>query len=303
MQSFFIVRYSLNLASFILRLPSNLKKNRCKTGFGCLKQYIWANLEYESEESIEQRVQEQTEQLNQEFLEIENGRHPFIDPVPVESDSRPIALILLSNHDDSYALLGDGAIYCFLMRMRELSQYFKCIARVVDSFDVNAEIAEIQRKYPNREIRHVDIISHGYDGELCTPIYGSHIKGLAKGGSIQVDACSINIGHHNFAQRMSKNTPEIHVYAAKTDVVFSQLMVEERENGPWISAVIYGQCSDTMTNYLGNIGLKLLPFLPKRYQRVVSTFLQEFSEYEITDIQGGKMDVFRNGSLISVELK
>ena len=44
----------------------------------------------------------QAKQLNQDFLEIEQGKHSFIDPTPPRDNQRPIALVLISNQDDSY---------------------------------------------------------------------------------------------------------------------------------------------------------------------------------------------------------
>ena len=241
----FTAHNAARLNAFIATLPPALKAGREVDGFGCLMQYLKARLNITPNGEIQARVGQQARALNDLLRAIERGEVPLIDPTPLEGDTRPICVHLMSDQDPDFAILGDGNIYHVLMRLKELSQRFKCVGAVVGSFDVRGTLEGVARRYPGRPIALLNLCGHGCGGEMCERVYNIEgVELIAPGGSVVFDSCSISSTPHNVAQRMSALNPHISVFAARELMIFSDILFDAEGDAqgeaPRIQSVIYG---------------------------------------------------------------
>ncbi len=283
-----LMNYLTRLSTFVYSLPPSFKKGRHSL-LGSLHQYIHVGLlgDYDEANII---VTRQRDRLNQEFAEIEEGIHPMFDVVG-DTDTRPLAVLLLTDHDDSLAILGDGAAYVMLMKVRDLSQHFKVIAKVTSMFYLQQTLETLQAEYPNREILHLELVSHGGCGELMTQLVGTDLSLMSEGASVVFDACSISVIENNAAQRLSQINPHVRVFAANRDVIFGEAIVESSLAGPTVTSVHHGKTVD-LPQWIQDLPNQ--SWMPKWVTKNIELEELDF----LPSIQFAEMDMYCGGVLI-----
>ena len=213
----FSISYLLKYGWFVHTAPKSVKKDRVKTPIGCLVQYLKDGLWGDDDGFLEKSES----LLIRDMLALQNGQIEHLDPHASENDQRPIAVILITTEDDDLAILGDGAVYSFLMKMKEMSAHFKVVPKVRSVFNLKSILEEVQRDYPGRTIQHLEMISHGWNGELWTPLYQTDLSAMASGASVIFDSCCISTKHNNIAQRISAQNPHCRVFASPKSVILA----------------------------------------------------------------------------------
>ena len=277
----FSISYILKYGWFVHTAPKSVKKDRVKTPIGCLLQYLKEGLWGDEDGTLEKSES----LLLRDMSALEKGQIDHLDPYASEDDQRPIAVVLISTEDDDLAILGDGAVYSFLMKMKEMSAHFKVVPKVRSVFNLKSIVQEVQRDYPGREIQHLELISHGWNGELCTPIHQMDLSALSDGASVIFDSCSISTRPMNVAQRLSAQNPHCRVFASPKPVLLADTTFK-----------------DGVVEKVQHLHLKEPPkWIQKTLlkSKWISEYLEEADWEVIPALDGAVMDEYQGGQLVA----
>jgi len=232
------------LARFIRALPPALTEGRERDAAGALLQYLRAAvLDLMSPSEVAALVRAQGARLRAELRAVERGAPPALALDAAAEDARPLCVTLVSAHDDDLAILGDANVYHVLMRLQELSARFVCAGDVVERFDLRAQLEEVAARHPGRPIELLNLCAHGSGGRVHDlHLTGDDLAPLAPGAAVVLDSCSVAGSARNQAEALSRQRPDVRVFAAEEVMSLSDLIFAPPEEGraPRLARVVYG---------------------------------------------------------------
>ena len=239
-----LLHIAARLTRFIQTLPPALTAGRERDAAGCLIQYLRAALLGDMPpREVAALVRAQGARLNAELRALE-----LTPPSDLSAqDTCPLCVTLVSAHDNDLAILGDGNAYHILMRSQELSARFLCAGAVVERFDLRAQLEEVAARHPGRPIALLNLCGHGSDGRVHElTLTGDDLAPLAPGAAVVIDSCSVAGYARNQAEALSRQRPDVSVFAAEEVMSLSDLIFAPPEEGraPRLERVLYSAWDD-----------------------------------------------------------
>jgi len=172
----------------------------------------------------------------------------------IDQNQKPICIYFVSSlYDNNGAILGNIAYYYHLYKIKNLQKYFKVLACLVkDEKQMKDFLSVNKKKYPKRDIKFVDIVSHGAQSSLSiTKNLGSLgnseitneeseitkdvidkdlFSDCANDATILLDACKTGLGDENIANTIARNTPGRKVFAPEKSMCFSIPIIKTKNN-------------------------------------------------------------------------
>jgi hypothetical protein len=173
----------------------------------------------------------------------------------IAQNDKPICAYFVSTSDHNGAILGDQLYYYHHYKIQNFEQHYAVAPKMVTT---QAEIKDFLRglkeRYPNRQIKVVDIVSHGYKSILGVSPSASNPKGnvdpsnlqerlfehCAEDATIILDACSTGEGNHNIADEIARSNPKKTVLAPGHSLYFSKPVISTENGSPKIDHVVHG---------------------------------------------------------------
>lgn len=170
----------------------------------------------------------------------------------IAGNQKPICIYFVSSHDYNGAILGNPLYYYHHYKIQDLQKYFAVAPKVVSSQDeMKAFMGSIKRQYPGREIRFVDVVSHGEKSSLS--IYAPEeldiaaeevdvdlFADCAPDAAILLDACFTGHGDKNIADEIARKTPGRTVLAPGSSMYFSKPVIKTGNEGPKVVSAVHG---------------------------------------------------------------
>jgi len=170
-----------------------------------------------------------------------------------ESD-KPICAYFVSSNDRNGAIIGDPLYYYHHYKIQKFQKHFDVAAKVVRSTkEMFDQLGQLKTKYPNREIKVVDIVSHGGPsmidinvGEQFNSTYRNEnvkeneFESCAQDAVIILDACSTAVGNNSIAENIAKKNRGKTVMAPGTPLFFSKPVFVKKENEVTVKNVVHG---------------------------------------------------------------
>ncbi|NDE82032.1 MAG: hypothetical protein EB051_00225 [Chlamydiia bacterium] len=171
----------------------------------------------------------------------------------VSGSQKPLCIYLVSGFDDSGAVLGNHVYYYHHYKIQGLQQHFSVAPKVVCSQDEMKEFMSCTRaQYPGREIKFVDIVTHGSKSSLAiqkddgqdsiTPniLKEDLFADCADDATILLDACITGLGNRNIADEIARKTPGRKILAAGPSMFFSKPVIDLSGNEPRVVSAVHG---------------------------------------------------------------
>lgn len=183
------------------------------------------------------------EKLGQDFTAINQT---------IGDNQKPICVYFVSNHDNNGAILGNHLYYYHHYKIQGLQKHFAVAPKLVSSQDEMKNFMKaIRQQYLEREIRFVDVVSHGAKSSLkiCdlsnSPITAEQLRDdlfsdCAPDATILLDACATGLGDRNIADEIARKTPGRKVLAPGPLMYFSKPVIQIRENIPSVVSAVHG---------------------------------------------------------------
>ncbi|OGN61529.1 MAG: hypothetical protein A3F09_00705 [Chlamydiae bacterium RIFCSPHIGHO2_12_FULL_49_11] len=164
-----------------------------------------------------------------------------------ENADKPICIYFVSKYDDNGAILGTQSVYYHFYKMGRLRSHFDVKPYLIQSqSEIKNAIDEVKERYPQREIRFVDIVAHGnetglwIDGMEELIIRRGLFSDIGPAATILLDGCSTGKGSANIAQTIARHTQGRRVLAPERSLWFSKPQIVQQENGPHVVAAAHG---------------------------------------------------------------
>lgn len=142
----------------------------------------------------------------------------------ISKNNKPICAYFVSSYDENGAILGKQLYYYHHYKIRNFEKDYAVAAKVVHTqAEMKEFLKELKTKYPDREIKVVDIVAHGFKSTIAiyNPSKESEKEGFitpsnmqnvefndcARDATIILDACSTGTGHHNIADEIARKNP------------------------------------------------------------------------------------------------
>jgi hypothetical protein len=167
--------------------------------------------------------------------------------------NRPICAYFVSSNDHNGAIIGDNLYYYHHYKIQKFQKHFDVQAKIVRCKDeMFQQLHQLKLQHPDREIKVVDIVSHGDvdmldinnredDSVLTIPdIQPDEFKDCAKDAVIILDACSTGEGKNSIAENIARNNPGKTVIAPKVPLFFSKPVFKKREQTVFVDHVVHG---------------------------------------------------------------
>lgn len=189
-----------------------------------------------SRESFERNIN----RLDEDFATINNG---------LNAGTKPICAYFVSNRDHSGAILGDHLYYYHHYKIQQFQKYYDVAAKVIrDNKEIPELLKSLKSQHPNREVKVIDIVSHGTPYMLAIPAPrlqvpfedGNEFSDCAKDAVIILDACSTGMGENSIAESIAKKNAGKTVMAPGCDLFFSKPVFEQQEQAVKINHVVHG---------------------------------------------------------------
>ncbi|MDB6080967.1 MAG: hypothetical protein JWO53_239 [Chlamydiia bacterium] len=167
----------------------------------------------------------------------------------IKDNDKPICAYFVSSEDSNGAILGDPVYYYHHYKINNFQKQYAVAAKVVRSMlELFDSLKTLKERYPNREIKVVDIVSHGAPEILGIGRFGypseavvSHgFKECAKDATIILDACSSGKGANSIAQKIAENNPGKTVLAPGAPLFFSKPIIKVQEQKATIEHLVHG---------------------------------------------------------------
>lgn len=182
--------------------------------------------------------------LTQEFNELNQG---------IAGNQKPICIYFVSNYDNTGAILGKALRFYHHYKIKNLQKHFSVAAQVVSSQDdMKTFMKDIKQLYPQKEIKFIDIVSHGGKSSLkiCSAqgeqgITAEELRedlfsDSASDATILLDACLTGLGDRNIADEIARKTPGRTVLAPGPSMYFSKPVIQTCDGIPRIVSVVHG---------------------------------------------------------------
>lgn len=171
----------------------------------------------------------------------------------VLGSQKPLCIYFVSGFDHSGAVLGNHVYYYHHYKIQGLQKHFAVAPKVVCSQDEMKEFMSCTRaQYPDREIKFVDIVTHGsksslaiHEGDGQESINPDILKedlfaDCANDATILLDACITGLGDRNIADEIARKTPGRTILAAGTSMFFSKPVIDLSGKEPKVVSAVHG---------------------------------------------------------------
>ncbi len=176
----------------------------------------------------------------------------------IAQNTKPILAYLVSSHDENGAILGDHLYYYHHYKIKKLEEHYAVAPKVIRFQDETKEFLDnLKRQYPGREIKVVDLVTHGgrsllginqpssENPQKQTFISPSNLQdaafeSCAPDASIILDACGTGLGHRNIADEIARKNPGKTVFAPGPSLAFSKPVISTASGIPKIEHVVHG---------------------------------------------------------------
>ena len=234
----------------ILReLPSYLSTARTlrfkgnDEGKNIFQQYQTVIKEFFNYRPSSQNFQKNIEKLDKDFSEKNNV---------IETNNKPICAYIVSSYDENGAILGDHLYYYHHYKINNFEKHYAVAAKVVRATSEMFQfLKQLKEKYPNREIKVIDVVAHGCPNTLCVKkqngefykepdVQKNEFQDCAKDATIILDACSAGQGSQNIGEKIAKMNPGKTIIAPGTSLFFSKPIFTDFDGKPSVQNVVHG---------------------------------------------------------------
>lgn len=182
--------------------------------------------------------QQSLEKITGDFVEISKK---------VQECEKPICAYFVGSDDHNGAITGDHMRYYHRYKIQKLEKHFAVSAKVVENTQqIFEHLKELKDKYPDREIKVVDIVAHGSSDSIgiATKGYDFTAKDAfadcAEDASIILDACSVGTGRNSIAENIARANPKKSVMAPGKSLYFSKPLFKTTDGQTRVDDVIHG---------------------------------------------------------------
>lgn len=212
-------------------------------GKNIFQQYRTVIREFFNYQPSAQNFQNNIEKLNRDFQKKNNA---------IEGNVKPICAYFVSSFDQNGAILGDHLYYYHHYKIQNFEKHYAVAAKVVrTASEMFQFLKQLKEKYPNREIKVVDIVSHGSpntlyvkkeNGEFYTSsdVQKNEFENCAKDATIILDACSTGKGSQSIAEKIAKMNPGKTIIAPGVSLCFSKPIISKNNGSPSVDHVVHG---------------------------------------------------------------
>lgn len=170
----------------------------------------------------------------------------------IAQNQKTLCVYFVSAHDHNGAILGNHLYYYHHYKIQNLQKYFAVTAKLVASQqEMKDFMRSIKRQYPKREIKFVDVVSHGSKSSLSIHAPGASeipaeqiredlFSDSAPDATILLDACMTGLGDRNIADEIARKTPGRTVLAPGPSMYFSKPIIRTRNNIPRVVSAVHG---------------------------------------------------------------
>lgn len=236
MPSYIKVAYSLryanepNKGNFIARIY-----HAAQRVFLLIKEIIYYRPRYSD-------FRENREKLQRDFAEIRST---------LAENQKPICVYFVSAHDHNGAILGNQLYYYHHYKIQNLQKHFAVAPQLYSSQnEMKIFMQTLKNQYPGREIRFVDVVSHGFKTVLATPAEEPRItpevlrddlfEDTAPDATILLDACMTGLGDRNIADEIARKTPGRTVLAPGPSMYFSKPIIQTKNKVSKVVSAVHG---------------------------------------------------------------
>jgi hypothetical protein len=183
------------------------------------------------------------EKLDNDFLEKNNA---------IGNNGKPLCAYFVSSYDQNGAILGNRLYYYHHYKIKNFEKHYAVAAKVVRTTgEMFQFLNQIKKSYPNREIKVIDIVSHGSKNTLCvkkengnfytcSDVQENEFHDCAKDATIILDACSVGKGSQSIAEKIAKMNPGKTIIAPGVNLYFSKPIITKNHGHPTIDHVVHG---------------------------------------------------------------
>lgn len=166
----------------------------------------------------------------------------------ISDSQKPLCVYFVRAHDHNGAILGTPAYYYHHYKIKGLQEHFAVAPQVASSPDeMKNFMSSVRQKYADREIKFVDVVSHGGRSNLAgqpsitaEQLQEDLFSDCAHDATILLDACSTGLGSRNIADEIARNTPGRKILAPGRSMFFSKPVIQVIENDPRVVSAVHG---------------------------------------------------------------
>ena len=173
------------------------------------------------------------------FRDLRARQVPFMEP---KGAPRALAVCLVNTDCDDLAVIGGAALTSFIASWQRLTERGFVVMPYLVEGSVELE-EQLQRALCERgralgfdAVTHLEIISHGWKGNIELQIDYRPLPSLREGGSLLLNACE----SQESASALSAHNPKLNLFASTTLTCAAEPLLVQTELGPRVREVIYG---------------------------------------------------------------
>ncbi|MBS3904890.1 MAG: hypothetical protein KGZ39_06155 [Simkania sp.] len=204
--------------------------------FALIKELIYYRPSYQDFQTNRKKLQRDFEVINQ----------------TVSESQKPLCVYFVSAHDHNGAILGNQLYYYHHYKIQGLQNHFAVAPKLVSSQDEMKDfMASVRERYAGREIKFVDVVTHGGKSSLEIHAPGQPsitaerlrddlFSDCAPDATILLDACITGLGDRNIADEIARKTPGRKILAPGPSMYFSKPVIRVRGNEPRVVSAVHG---------------------------------------------------------------
>lgn len=172
----------------------------------------------------------------------------------LRNEKKPICAYFVSAKDHNGAILGEPVYYYHHHKIKQFQKHYDVAAKVIrNNQEMHEQLKQLKNQFPSREIKVIDIVSHGAPDILDINMPGpagnvykiedvkaNEFKNCAEDAVIILDACSCGVGKNSIAEKIAKNNPGKKVMAPGTALFYSKPVFKKCNGETVVNDVVHG---------------------------------------------------------------